>query len=765
MRIEDVPFLGFVSKVAGEFFSYINTNDAIGLREIGPDFVRLSDAKERQLYGVKLEVKNNSSVPLNIEKLRNAFQHDENADLNFFYVRKKHFHATYVLTFNKRIATSLSADFKTSLLNGNQIVGALFDIYLGNSHSLDTQSFTQKPMVNYEEAKNDELIDPLYVGFQEMIRDRVYDLEKEYEFYQVVRFDHRITVDFTAYKNVKFNGVLALNINLSRKAKLSKLRSQKSYASLFDQKQSKKLGEFIKEDEKYGFPYVIVNAYMISDDEDAATRIATELGLTVEKQTMFAGKIIAKTIALQRNVTYNSFVDTESCSALSSVFTRKLIDASAVLAKNAPVSLWGYDIYDALANFSFRHNKNPHCAIVAPSGSGKSHQLQKILSMLIRYDVKTNTSTRLKETYSRFFDVGLSADAFVNKLHNEYPNEVSRFEGDVDKLKMSILDFKTTPENPLPLNEELNMSIMLINIILETNRSTPLSIEESNEFKSMVSIMYRKKMRHTITIDKLRTLGYPDAAEKMLALGYDSFDNVWDVKEEEFENFKRPTLPDFIGELRNLVNSTTIIEDRKITIGSLLGKMNAIDSMRVFSYFNAIPIELKNFYYIDFEKIKRDETLFIPVFWYLIQSFLRMDVDDAIGYYNRGEQKPERHYIIEESHNFLKLKSFVAMFDTLSRELRKHRIFLFFVTQRIQDIPESILDNLATKILVYPGENEDKEATISGIRDHLHIKNTDMAEDIFKKMEPYMTMIISEQGTFATRFETNKEEIELFSMS
>jgi energy-coupling factor transporter ATP-binding protein EcfA2 len=433
-----------------------------------------------------------------------------------------------------------------------------------------------------------------------------------------------------------------------------------------------------------------------------------------------------------------------------------------IKALGSSLDFWGYDIFGSFVNYAFRANKNPHSFIVAPSGSGKSFTLLKMISQIIRFDIKREAAQKIDENLVRFFDVGFTGLKFVKTLQNFYGNEkVGVLESKLNDVKFSLLDMKLTSDG-IPRNDEYIYMLSMMDIILETNKEEPLTGLERQEVMGAVNALFSTGDHEYLTVAKLRDLGY-DTSE-LTALGYSDFDKTNKIKEEKFNKYKVPMLSDLIHELDKRYRDSTTSESRKQILEKLTLKIKVIDSIGFFSYFNKTKLDFKSFYYMDFQYIKSDAKVFVAIFWFFLNTLYRQDVEDAMNAREQGKEPQNKYYIIEEAHNFLKLKTFQALFEVMSREARKYRIHLMFVTQDLDDIPKPIMNNIATKMLIYPRQQKDIDRMANQIQNIFSTNSKDM-EEVFKKLERFTMLIDSDLGTFGFKFDVSDEELALFTLN
>lgn len=747
-----------------EILSKINLNDTLSILSVNEESITVSGRPKasNELYVIKLHETNNLFRPLGMEALYNSFMHEDEPSLTYYYVRKNGYHINYIASFNKKIADYIGKVFDQELLDGREIFRFLMDIYYGNEYFFNETDYVLESRIDFDDINTENMVDPLYLHFRDIIKERVYDLDKNFDMYQILKMKKTLTTDMSVFSKTNFNGVLALNVNLSKSFVEKKLQSISDYSDMFDKRIKQETEDFIEEYEKLSLPIVTTNGYILTKDDRAAMIVADKLNFDIEKKVIHKKDILSKSLMITRDLDLDILIDAKRLDYFTGSFTRKIMNTKDIKEIGSSLDFWGHDIFGSFANYSFRANKNPHAFIVAPSGSGKSFTLLKIISQIIRYNFDTGIAEGIDDKYIRFFDVGFTGLKFTTAIKEYHgKRKVALLESRLNDIKFSLFDVKLTASG-IPQTEEYVYMLSMMDIILEINDETVLSGLDRQELIAAINSLFTNRDYEFLTISKLRDLGYD--VTRLYELGYVDFNKMDKVKEPEFNKYKVPMISDLIQELDKRYRDSTTTETRKKILEKLVLKIRVIDSIGFFSYFNKTDLDFKNFYYMDFQHIKSNSKVFVAIFWFFLNTLYRMDVEDALSARERGEEPKNKYYIIEEAHNFLKLKAFSNLFEVMSREARKYRIHLIFVSQDLGDVPAKIMTNIATKMLIYPRQQKDVDRMVKQI-DEIFSTNSTIMQRVFEQLERYTMLLDSDLGTFGMRFDISPKEFELFTLN
>jgi len=360
----------------------------------------------------------------------------------------------------------------------------------------------------------------------------------------------------------------------------------------------------------------------------------------------------------------------------------------------------------------FEENDNPHCMVFAPSGAGKSFNMQNMVSQILRLDVNKlfmgEPQSVRKGVRIRYFDKGFSAELLF-KLMKERGIDVGLFSANPDQIVI----------NPCELfgdsSEEYYFSLYTVNSCLNALNVTPLLEFEAVFYMQALKNVYRNPKAWSLLqkqIGFLRSIpAHEGTYERLIAFGYRPEQLIEEIKHEEFSNIKQPLLHDVHRELRNMSESVSLTPEQRQAVKSALTKIDLLLNQPALSSPTQIPIRSHNIVYLDFEHISRS-TFFVPI---VLTILKRLTMTDKF-------EKPEdeyAYYIIDEAHNMLREENFRLALEILVREARKYRISLMFLTQSYSDIPPNFIVNANTIIFISPQEESSRRSYFQGFLSHI----------------------------------------------
>ena len=762
---------GFLQIITGyiiQSIQYINIHNGLALSSIAENSISFANIRGKKLYAARLYVDDNIPVPINIENLRATFQHEKQADFCYYYVKNKDFQAIYVFSFNEGIVNEIASTFKVQKLKGKQIAGMLFDFVLGNDSIVDKEQYVQSQILDFDEETEEQLVDPLYYNYNDMLRQELYELQDDFEFYQIIKVKpFKKNIDFSMLGKKDLKLVFGLYVNLNRKSIDKKLQDHLNYAKLFDQNARGGVEEFITASENYHLPLAIINGYIVTNDEESARTFANTFRIEIESHRLYVQDILERTLIAQRDITYNILVDAEHVGRIANVFLRKQIEAKEAKKLDSPIDFFGKDLFNSYTNFRFRSNLNPHALIVARTGSGKSVLTQKLFSQIERLDAHTGKCDYIDRHFFRYFDVGRSAYPVMEKARSVHGEKVGFFAAEINDVKIGVFDMRRDENNRKKWEKsDLLESLSLIDMILQNVQGTEtLNLPERKQIEDALSHFAQSERPNNMTFSQAIEAGHTEL-EEVIEGGVNRYDMLCDhLNRRGMQKFDIPVLADVISYLRNAYDSPSVSNDVKATLDSTLKKLRAVETLKVFSHFSKTEFNMRRIFYAEFDKIADEPILFTPIFWAMIRKMLRSDIAQATKIRMEKGHIPNRYYVIEEAHNFLKIPSFKTLFDVMVRQLRKYRIHLIFITQNVTDVPHDIAKNIGTKIVVYPPKEDEQNSVVNDFINHLDIQSENTMRYIFKKMKPYSALIQSHVGTFAINFEYSEEEMNLFATS
>jgi hypothetical protein len=147
----------------------------------------------------------------------------------------------------------------------------------------------------------------------------------------------------------------------------------------------------------------------------------------------------------------------------------------------------------------------------------------------------------------------------------------------------------------------------------------------------------------------------------------------------------------------------------------------------------------------------------------LFKKWYKKDKEEAMKELNKGKLPKTCYYFVEEAHNFFTIPSFRKLLEVASREARKYHIYLIFISQRTEDIPDDIFTSIATRIFFF--QPEKKVETRKAIEIKIggeEYRMPDEMRNVFDRIEPFQAFILHDKGATGCNLMLTPEELELF---
>ena len=765
-----------------DYYKYMNLDKVINVTSINREHIVLD--KSMKIYAIKLEGYSNYQENLSgIEQIRSAFMfRDENTRMMVSIIKKDTFQGSYLFCTSRDMSLSFQEMFGVEELSGDEILNALFDSYLINDYyindemrpastistKIDKDFFskeleidTSKPLVPLE-------TDLLYYKGKEIIKEAVSSLMENYICYQGYRFKQKEKITFAKLYKASWRGVIYMYFDLSynnvlAQAKLQKIQTRDEGGTAHEY--AKKLEAAI---ENKDLSACLANCVALIENKKDLPLISNELGIEFVRKTIGVSDILGKTLLLSRDPSKNSIIRTEDIEKfIAKVHKKDSISENE--GRKIGIDFYGKDLNGADVNYVFRENTNPHTLLTAPSGSGKSFGVQKVVTQFVDYDVVEKISKKIEEKQIRYFDVDFSAQKLINSMKINHGDIIDEIAPSLTEMRFNLLDIQKA-DNGIGLDiDDIAFKFTIFDLALESNGSEKLKADEYALMKEGTSHLYEENEYARVSICEIREDGFIELAETLLNLGYGEYSNIDAIKPEHshlVDGIKKPTLVELESLLTTQSKDLSLSQAKKETYDNTLKKVAAINALEIFSKYSVKSFKANNMVYFDVGKIKGDPRVFAPIYMYVLMSYYSYDKEQALDIrLGRKERKfssiPQSLYIIEESHNFMRYESFRRAFDILAREARKHGVHLFFITQNITDIPIETILSISTRI--YMAEADKKNDSINAIKKHLGISKE--LEWCFQHLQPYQMLIDYDKGVFGCKLEISKEEAEIFSTS
>lgn len=732
------------------FFNEYHSNSLFLIDSIKENSI-LCNTPFGELYGI--EINSGSTLPkfVNediINSLIRNYKDDENAF--FFYVMHNQgkFQKQYIFSYNENIVKTIGRSLGVQLLSGQELCNVLYNLYLQNNFF----ESNKKLITGLKIEKDSIYSEPEFMAFKRLARQAILRNFKEVDIYQGFKHLDIKSTSINQIFKLKFEGAIWFYFDISKKQIDKHIDKLINYSKLVgDKKPFVDLKESYNKKEQ---ELLIVNAvaYLKNYEKDVIGQLESCL------KTSFIQKELHKTSHLQKSPL--KFRDDEFDFIVKSDFLNNFISSIHKKECDKP-DIYGIDKNGAFINYSFsKENRNGHSCILAKSGAGKSFSKQKMITQLIELDISSGKCLNLgKEGGNvrvRSYDIGFSDQNLVNLIQSNPENKVAYISSTPYTFSYNIVGFQTF-ENKKLFEKDLQFNTDLISVILETQNSEALTINESSFFKTIVRDIYSSRdfQRYRVSSLKLKN---PELYNEILSLNYRSEDYLEDLKESKFNFLKTPLLNDVVKIANKEGQNQQLKEEERRDYLSLSRKLSAIEKLDLFSHFDRIDIQDADFLYMDLNDFK-ETSLFVPIFLSIFQKTYLKDRDYALSRKSKGLNSPKLFYAIEEAANYFRVNFFVTMFAKLAREARKYNVHLCFITQDANDIPKEILKNLNTRIfLLEPSKKEEAiDEAMESFNIPIEVENALRTTDEFEMCFWYS------KGVFHMKFDISPEEHKLFS--
>ncbi|EOC5006589.1 hypothetical protein ACI4X5_001487 [Campylobacter upsaliensis] len=743
----------FFDKLATPLYTLFNeyhSNSLFLIDSIEKDYVICNTPYEK-LYGIELSGKSNLAHYLRSEALAELIRDNKDSEDSFFYyvlLKQGQFQKQYLFSHNVVLIKTLAKYYAISLLSGIELTNALYHLYLQNSFYVEDKQI--KPSLQIE--KNDDFSEPCFMSFKRLARQAIRKNYKDISIFQAFKHLDIKEANIENIFKLNFTGSIWMHIDLSSHHIQNHISRLINYAKIVgDKKPFVDLQNAYKNNKEFELALINTTAFLKDYDEQIIGSLGSSL------KTSFIAKELFKNQHLQKSPL--KFKDNEFNFLVKSDYLHNFIASTHKKLTKEP-DIYGVDKNGAFVNYSFSNeNKNPHSCIIATSGAGKSVSKQKIIAQLIGLDFENGECHNLGKEKGQFrirsYDIGFSDENLMRLIKNNPKNNIAIVESDFYHFSYNImaLNFR----NPKVFKADLQFNKDLVSIILETQNTEALNINEQAFFESLTKKLYQSKEYQRYRVRDIKNT-HKELYEKLFSLGYNDSTFLQDLKEEEFDFLKTPLLIDIVKMASKESQNMQIKEEDRKDYASLARKLDAIEKLELFSNFDKISIKDADIISMDLNNFK-ESSLFVPIFLCIFQKTYYKDREYALECKRKGEARPKLFYAIEEAMNFFSVPYFTIMFNKLAREARKYNVHLCFITQFAKDIPKATLENLDTRIMLLSPEN--KFETIEGTKQALDISKS--VEIGLINTEEHEMCIWYSKGVFHMKFEITPKEMEVFS--
>lgn len=748
----------FFDKLASPVYNLFNdwhSNSLFLIDHIGEDYVS-TNTPFKNLYAVKLATNQTIKTYLSNDKIEEIIRdYKESNDAFIFYLLHKqgNYQKQYILTHNKTIAKIIADFYDTSLLDGVEIVNLLYNSYMQNSFFIDNKQLHQSLYIN----RDDELSEPEFLQFKRLAKQAIRKNYQDVSMFQAYKHLNIKESDILGIFKLKFTGTIWIYIDFSKNHVENHISRLINYSKMIGNK-----APFVELQNAYKNKEIdcaVVNAMAFLKDYD--DEVIGSLGSYLK--TSFIKKEIYRSNHFQKNLI--KFRDSEFDFLVKSDYLYNYI-ASIHKTNISKPDIFGTDKNGSFLNYSFSaENDNPHSAIIAKPGSGKSVSKQKIMAQMIGLNFADGSCANLGKNPNnvriRSYDIGFSDEKFMKLIASNPNNSTAIIDSSLANFSYNIVNIPNFSNKEL-FEADMQFNVDLCSIILETQNAKPLSIEESSHLKSIFRELYESKEYTRYRVINLEEQN-KELYDELLELGYKTDTFLQDITESKYDFLKVPLLNDFVKKAEQRSKSKQLKADEQASFSSLATKLNSIEMLNLFSNFDKLKIDDVDVLNMDLNNFK-ESSLFTAIFLSIFQKTYLKDREYALECKRLGRPAPKLFYAVEEAKNYFRNnQTFTDMFDKVTLEARKYNVHLCFIVQNADHIPWGILKNIDTRIFLLRPDK--KNEVIGEVRNMfgdngMLPKNLEIALLETKK---YEMCVWYSSGVFNMKFDITPDEMAVFS--
>ena len=737
------------------FLNEYRSNSGLSIDLIDEDSVILNTPNGR-LYGVELLGSSTINNFLNKEAINEIFREYKKSDDGFFYYvlhKQGKWQRQYIFSHNQYIIKSLADYYKIELMKGLQIANAIYDLMLQNSYYIDSKQIKRSLQIEQE----GETQEPDFLSFKRLARGAIFNNLNNIDIITAFKNLNTKKSDIQKIFQINFDGAVWFYFDLNRKRIMNYIDRLIQITKINGNKKP-----FLDLKEKYSQgdrDLVLVNsvAYLKRYSSEQIGAIGTNYKVSFIPKELYRTDLIRKLPLKYRDTNFDFLVQDN--------FLENFISCTQKRSSKFP-DFFGVDKNGGFINYSFsEENDNPHSCIIADSGSGKSVSKQKIMAQMIGLNFKTGEAKNLGDKPGnvkiRGFDIGNSDEKFINLLKSNPKNSVAQIESSFFSFSYNVVSLDEPNigdrDSMEAYEADKQFATDFISVILSSQNSSPLNINESAMFKTILDDLYERKEFQRYNILTIKNT-HPELFKELLGLGYKESTFLMDIKEEKYNFLKKPLLRDVANRAGTESHNMQIKAEDRASYASLAGKLSSIEKLNNFSTFDKVDLKVADVISMDLNNFK-ESSLFTPIFLAIFQKTYLRDREFALKSKRKGIPAPKLFYAVEEAKNFFRVPFFETMFEKVALEARKYNVHLCLIVQNAEHIPRGILKNIDTKMILLTQESKLK--VIKELEEAISLE--DNQREALSNTERYELCIIYKKGVAHLKFEISEEEMEIFS--
>jgi len=689
-------------KSISSFYKAIDKDNIISFSEIKENSVVISYTN-KEIFGFNL--RGTSNIPFE-DKIGNFIlekSKDYDCEILLNIIKNNINNNIYLYVTNSEFAEIVSGILNLPKMTGEELIKSFAEYFYYFNYKIELNT-----LINTEEktildiAKNNLL----FHNLAEFAVSNLFKEKKHWKIFQITSYKKNIINSISELLSVNYEGIISLSISNNVNAKNSFIIQRADYNRKVDDELNKIYSKIVKNESLKSQLYeenVLISGFFIGDNASMGM-ISDKLGFNFMPNNLDGIDIYKNTLLKMKKNEFTFFIPQENISYLINT-TLKYIEKpyfNDIETWDIP-DVYAKDYSNSFINYAFKKNTNPHLLIVGETGSGKTTATLNILHKALLFNEEFKSKLLEDDMVAlRYFDIDYSAGGFIKKIKENYPDKVS-VKTELKDIKFNLIDIEVDENGRLD-DIKKNLIITFIDMILELIKNPTLTASERNLFSKAVEFVYSKKYnKPDYSLGEISSYdkAYSNLIKELYSKGYNQYTKVSELP-KEYDYLKKPTLKDLIDYLNKELGNVNLNEIQKNALIGLRDKLNSLMNLKIFEFLPNTDISKnKEIFYQDLSEFRKNTELFVSIVWLSLMTFIDKDKKDMFERLNKGLSKKKIFYVMEEAHNFLKIKSLKDIFSDFLKELRKYNIYLVFLIHKISDIDETIYKSIATKFFLF----------------------------------------------------------------
>lgn len=337
------------------------SNSGLIVDIVEDDYIRINTPLQK-LYGLELVGYDNVPNYLSDDTIKEIFRDYKKFDDSYlFYCIHKQgkYQKQFLFSHNKNLLNSIAIYYDLKLLSGQELLNAIFDLYLQNTYFEENKQLKRNITIDFENDLN-----PGFLSFKKIAKQAVYKNLSEIDIFQSYKALEGISKSDISkiFRKIDFDGCVWVFFDFNQR------RIENNISFLINSsKWSGNKQIFVSLKEQYiagDVELLIVNSVALFKryDSSAIGSLGTSLKNAYIPKDIFRSEVLRKTPLKYKDSDFDFLVESN--------YFRNYI-ATLHKRNNAKPDIYGLDKNKSFVNYSFSdENNTPHMCIIAESGSG-----------------------------------------------------------------------------------------------------------------------------------------------------------------------------------------------------------------------------------------------------------------------------------------------------------------------------------------------------------------------------------------------------------